>query len=288
MMNPFSSRCCQHNHTSGWVYYAENLWMATPDNGLAAVFYSDSEVKAKVADGADVAIQQQTHYPFDERVSMQLKLTKTVSFPLYVRIPAWCEKPTIKINDQTVAVAAVAGHYLKIVNTWKNNDRLVLEFPMTLRTKTWEKNKNSVSVSYGPLTYSLKISEKYIRFDSKATAQYDSKWQENTDPSKWPSFEILPDAPWNYGLVDNFKALDKNFTIVKKPWPTDNYPFTLAAGPIELKTKGRKISDWIIDQYGLCAELPQSPVTTNNPIEDITLVPMGAARLRISSFPVVK
>jgi DUF1680 family protein len=36
MMNPFSSRCCQHNHAQGWPYYAENLWMATPDDGLAA------------------------------------------------------------------------------------------------------------------------------------------------------------------------------------------------------------------------------------------------------------
>ena len=38
-MNPFSSRCCQHNHAQGWPYYIENLMYATPDNGLAAVIY---------------------------------------------------------------------------------------------------------------------------------------------------------------------------------------------------------------------------------------------------------
>ena len=287
MMNPFSSRCCQHNHTSGWVYYAENLWMATPDNGLAAVFYSDGEVKAKVADGVEVTIQQQTHYPFEEQVQMKLLTSKPVSFPLYFRIPAWCTKAAIKINDQPVNVSAVAGQYVKIVNVWKNNDRITLEFPMKLSTRKWEGNKNSVSVNYGPLTYSLKINEKYIRFDSKATAQYDSKWQENTDQSKWPSFEIQPDSPWNYGLV-NPTDLEKSFTVVKKAWPSDNYPFTLAAVPIELKTKGKKIPAWTIDQYGLCGELSQSPVTTTEAIEEITLVPMGAARLRISAFPVVK
>jgi hypothetical protein len=37
MMNPFSSRCCQHNHSQGWPYYAEHLYMATNDNGVAAV-----------------------------------------------------------------------------------------------------------------------------------------------------------------------------------------------------------------------------------------------------------
>ncbi len=287
MMNPFSSRCCQHNHTSGWVYYAENLWMATPDNGLAAVFYSDSEVKAKVADGTEVTIQQQTHYPFEEKVQMRLQMAKPVRFPLYVRIPAWCSTAQIRINDQPLNLSASAGHYVRIDNSWKSNDRITLEFPMKLSERVWKGNKNSVSVNYGPLTFSLKINEKYIRFDSKETAQYDSKWQENTDQSKWPSFEIQPDGPWNYGLV-TITDLEKNFTLTKKPWPADNFPFTLDAVPIELKTRGKRIPGWTIDQYGLCGELPQSPVTTGEPSEEITLVPMGAARLRISAFPVVK
>jgi len=288
MMNPFSSRCCQHNHAGGWVYYAENLWMATPDNGLAAVFYSDSEVRAKVADGGEISIQQQTHYPFDESIKLKLQMKKETKFPMYLRIPAWCASPAVQINGQAIQVEANAGSYLKIINTWKNNDQITLNFPMTLTVKTWKKNKNSVSVNYGPLTYSLKIDEKYIRFDSKETAQYDSKWQANADPSQWPSFEIQPGSAWNYGLSGDFSDPNKIFKVVKKTWPSDNYPFTIASVPIEIKVKGRKIPAWTIDQYGLCAELPQSPVTTKEPEEEITLVPMGAARLRISAFPVVK
>ena len=84
MMNPFSSRCCQHNHTSGWVYYVENLWMATPDNGLAAVLYSESEVKAKVASGVEVTIKQETHYPFEEQVKLKLQMMNPTLFPLYL------------------------------------------------------------------------------------------------------------------------------------------------------------------------------------------------------------
>ena len=289
MMNPFSSRCCQHNHTSGWVYYAENLWMATPDNGLAAVFYSDSEVvKAKVSDGTEVTILQQTHYPFEENVTMKLQVTKPVEFPLYLRIPTWCQRPMLKINGQSVEISASTGRYVKIQNVWKNDDRITLEFPMKLKMRTWERNKNSVSVNYGPMTFSLKIDEKYVRFDTKATAQYDSKWQENADPSKWPSFEIQPASEWNYGLINPFSDIEKNFTIIRKPWPVDNFPFTISSVPIELKTTARKIPEWTIDQYGLCAELPQSPVISKEPIEKIVLIPMGAARLRISAFPVVK
>lgn len=288
LMNPFSSRCCQHNHTSGWVYYAENLWMATPDNGLAAVLYAESDVKAKVGDGSEVRIVTKTHYPFEEQVIMKIEIPKPASFPLYFRIPAWAEKTTVRINSQLVNVTPVAGQYVRIAGTWKSGDAISLSFPMKLQTRTWEKNKNSVSVNYGPLTFSLKIAENYIRHDSKETAQYDSKWQENVDQSKWPSYEIQPAAPWNYGLPNDFTNLEKNFTLVRKPWPADNFPFTPASVPFELKSRGKLIPGWTIDQYGLCGELPQSPVETTSPLTDITLIPMGAARLRISSFPVVK
>jgi hypothetical protein len=47
---------------------------------------------------------------------------------------------------------------------------------MQLKVRQWEQNKNSVSVNYGPLTYSLKIDEQYTKEDSRAT-QGDSHWQ---------------------------------------------------------------------------------------------------------------
>lgn len=289
MMNPFSSRCCQHNHTSGWIYYAENLWMATPDNGLAAVFYADNEVKALVGDNTEVRITMQTHYPFDEQVSMKLALQKPTAFSIYLRIPAWANNTSVKINNRPVNVAPVARQYVRLAGSWKNGDAISLTLPMKLSVRSWEKNKSSVSISYGPLTYALKIAENYVPHDSKETAQYDSKWQENVDQSKWPAFEILPAGPWNYGLPgDALKNLDQNFVVTKKSWPADNNPFTASGVPFEIKTKGRQIPGWVIDQYGLCAELPQSPVSTAEPLTDITLIPMGAARLRISSFPVVK
>lgn len=288
MMNPFSSRCCQHNHTSGWVYYAENLWMATPDNGLAAVFYADSEVKATVGDKNAVKITTQTRYPFEEQVRMKIELSKPGAFPLYFRIPAWADKARVAVNNKEMSVTPVAGQYVRIQGAWKNGDAITLTFPMKLQTRTWEKNKNSVSVNYGPLTFSLKIAENYVKLDSKATAQYDSKWQDNVDQSKWPAFEILPAGPWNYALTGDLSNPESMFTVVKKPWPADNYPFTQSGVPLELKSKGRLVPGWTIDQYGLCAELPQSPVQTTEQVTEITLIPMGAARLRISAFPTAK
>jgi hypothetical protein len=152
---------------------------------------------------------------------------------------------------------------------------------MEVRLRTWADNKNSVSVSYGPLTFSLKIKEDYVKVDSRASAIGDSKWQANADQSKWPAFEILPGSAWNYGLEV------EGFEVVRKPWPADNFPFTQEAAPIGIRAKGRLIPGWTVDQYGLCSVLPVSPVMVSTPEQPLELIPMGAARLRISAFPVV-
>lgn len=158
---------------------------------------------------------------------------------------------------------------------------------MDLKLREWEKNKNSVSLNYGPLTYSLKIDEEYLKKDSKETAIGDSRWQKGADPQKWPSFEIHPKTDWNYGLVIDKSNIEKSFSVVKKQWPKDNNPFTNNNAPIEIKAKGKRIPEWKIDQYGLVDILPKSPLKSNEVEKELTLVPMGGARLRISAFPVV-
>lgn len=286
MMNPFSSRCCQHNHAAGWVYYAENSWMATPDNGLAAQLYTEGQVTAKVGNGTAVTIAETTKYPFKNQISFGITTAKAVAFPLYLRIPAWCKGATVKVNGVPVKVGSTTGDYIRLDKTWKNGDVVSLTLPMEIKVREWAKNKNSVSVNYGPLTYSLKIDEKYIKEDSKQTAIGDSRWQAGADPEKWPSYEIHPASAWNYGLVLDEQHPERSFKVVSRPWPTDNNPFTNAGAPIQLVATGKKIPDWKIDEHGLCSVLPQSPFKNAEPATPITLVPMGGARLRISAFPV--
>ena len=75
--------------------------------------------------------------------------------------------------------------------------------------------------------------------------------------------------------------------MVKKSWPSDNFPFTPGNVPLVVKAQGRRIPSWKIDKYGLCAVLPETDAPKSPQIENITLIPMGAARLRISAFPAV-
>lgn len=283
-MNPFSSRCCQHNHAQGWPYYTEHLILATPDNGAALALYASCKATMKVGDGQQIAIHEETNYPFDEVIRLTVQTDKEVEFPLYLRIPTWANQAQIHINGQKVTTPVTSGQYACIRRTWKNDDKVELTLPMQLSLRTWQVNKNSVSVNYGPLTMSLKIQEKYVKSDSKETAIGDSQWQKDADASQWPTYEIYPDSPWNYSLVLNKDNALKDFKVIKKQWPADNFPFTQESVPLEIKTVGRQIPSWKVDQYGLCHELPEADAPKREK-EEITLIPMGAARLRISAFP---
>ena len=289
MMNPFSSRCCQHNHSQGWPYYEEHLWMATPDNGIAAILYNSSEVNAKVGNrtGHTVRLKQTTHYPFDENIKIEINTSSAIDFPLYLRIPKWCDDPVVMVNGKTINTNGVANSYIRLENKWKQGDVVELTLPMKLSVQTWTENKNSVSVNYGPLTFSLKIDEDYVKMDSKKSAIGDSKWQADVDQSKWPAYEIYPASMWNYGLDLNNEPLSKQFKITRRPWPANDFPFTQKDVPIIIKAQGKIIPEWTLDKYGLCGVLPESPVAVDTKQQSIEMIPMGAARLRISAFPVV-
>jgi len=270
--NPHIHRCCQHNAGHGWPYYTQHLWLATPDNGLAAVLYAPSQVTAKVGNGTKVTIREKTQYPFDENIVLTIKTSKSVRFPLYLRVPGWCENPQIEINGKAEKVQARPRSYIMIERKWSNGDNVNLTLPMSITLTKWEKNKNSVSVNRGPLTYSLKIGEKYVR-------------EGGTD--EWPAWEIHPTTDWNYGLVLNEEKPASSFELVRKSWPDDNQPFEADAAPIQLRTKAKKIPAWKKDHLGLVGKIQDSPVKSDEPTETVTLIPMGCARLRISAFPTI-
>ncbi|WP_312716603.1 beta-L-arabinofuranosidase domain-containing protein [Sphingobacterium multivorum] len=288
MMNLFSSRCCQHNHSQGWPYYAEHLYMATNDNGVAAVLYAASKAEINVGNKQAIQIRQESNYPFEESLRFEIGTQgKMVDFPFYLRIPAWAKQAKVTVNGKSQAVEAGAK-YIRIQRQWKDGDKVELSLPMTIDLKTWTANKNSVSIQRGPLTYALKIKENYVKKDSKASAIGDSKWQETADPSKWPSYEILPASDWNYGLVQNHLQAVDHLKVVKRPWPKDAFPFDAEAVPISILVKAKRIDGWKIDENGLTGVLPLSPVESKSEVQEVELIPMGAARLRIAAFPTVK
>jgi hypothetical protein len=265
-------RCCQHNVSHGWPYFAEELWLATHDLGLCASLYAESEVRAKVGDGTEVSIAESTDYPFADTITLKLSTPHAVKFPLYLRIPRWCEEPSVKVNGKKVALKAQPLSYAVLEREWKNGDSVTLTLPMRVTVDRWAKNQNAASVNYGPLTFALQIGEQWKRYGTN---------------SNWPEWEVLPSSAWNYGLVFDEKKPKRTFDVVRKKGVLAGQPFTPDNAPLVIKAKARKIPNWQQDRFGMVGKLQPSPVKSDERTETVTLVPMGAARLRIAAFPVI-
>ncbi|GAA3707781.1 hypothetical protein GCM10022224_086680 [Nonomuraea antimicrobica] len=261
-------RCCPHNYGMGWPYYAEELWLATHDRGLAASMYADSTVTARVAGGREVTVDQRTDYPFEETVRLTVATAEPVAFPLYLRIPGWCRSPRLRVAGRSHPVSGRGPGYVVVERTWRDGDRVELTLPMRTSVRTWARNHDSVSVDHGPLTFSLAIGE---------------SWRRTGGTPDWPEYEVFPETPWNYALD---RPQPGHLRLERRRGPLPANPFTPQTAPLELRARARKIDNWQADPQGVVRELQDSPARTDGPVEEVRLIPMGAARLRITSFPV--
>lgn len=268
--NPYQFRCCQHNVAFGWPYFAETMWMATPGNGLAAMFYGAGKVGAKAGPGVNVTIDEQTDYPFTESIHFMVTPERATRFPLTLRIPGWTTGPKLLVNGNALIIPAAHNGWITLERVWQPGDKLQLELPMRTEVRKWERTGNSVSVYRGPLAYSLKIGE---------------RWESYGINEKWRAWEVFPTTAWNYGLeLDAAKPeAGLHFTGAKGPVPPQ--PWTPDAVPVSIKAKARRIPEWKQEANGLVGALQPSPAFSDQPSEEVTLIPLGAARLRIASFP---
>ena len=170
----FGVACCPGNITRflasvpGYMYARER-------NTIYVNLYAAGTAEIKLEQGQTVKLTQQTRYPWDGAVRLQVDPGAKAKLSFNLRLPGWCGNeavpsdlyqfqqaaprgPVLKINGRPDPIQPHHG-YASITRTWKKGDLIELDLPMPVRrvkaVSQVEDDRGKVALQRGPLVYCL-------------------------------------------------------------------------------------------------------------------------------------
>jgi hypothetical protein len=271
--------CCTSNMHQGWPKFVTHLWMRTQDGGLVAAAWAPCRVETRLGD-VPVTVSVDTDYPFRDRVTVVVTPARPARFPLQLRVPAWAEGATVRVGAGTEQ-PMTPSNFHRLEREWAGPTELTIRFPMRAQITT--RYNEAIAVERGPLVYALKIGEEWTRVNA------DKPHRELPHGD----FEVRPTTPWNYGLLVDPQRPEESVRFEERA--VGERPFSPEGAGVVATARGRQIPSWklVRDWAG---EISPADVAwsdpgravTDQPVEDVTLIPYGCTNIRITEFPRVR
>ncbi|MEO1450492.1 MAG: beta-L-arabinofuranosidase domain-containing protein, partial [Bacteroidota bacterium] len=150
--------CCPPNlvrtiaRISEWAY-------SLSENGVAVNLFGSNKLNTHLRDGSELALSQQTNYPWDGEITLTIEACKSSPFEILVRIPEWAEGASLMVNGQAVEQKPEPGRYARLEQVWKTGETISLHLPMTPHLVAGhpriEEVRNQVALKCGPIVYCI-------------------------------------------------------------------------------------------------------------------------------------
>ena len=154
----FGCACCPPNLARLLASLGGYVYSQTTDD-LVVHLYVQGEAKFDLH-GQQIIFKQKTEYPWNGSISIKINLDKPDVFGVKLRIPDWCKRAKLKVNNEEIKITGkLEKGYVRIERKWKNNDSIELELYMPIERMyshpNVRQNANHVAIQRGPIVYCL-------------------------------------------------------------------------------------------------------------------------------------
>lgn len=270
--------CCIHNYMMSWPLFVSSMWMKTGDGGYAVGSYGPCSMTDN-----GITLTETTNYPFEDSITITVSAKNPSGFPIYLRVPEWCEKDDVEISVNGYAQTAewVPGEYFTLRAEWHDGDKIKLVFNSRIRLEFNE--NNSVSVYKGAVLFAVTPGEKWEKLDYNP-----NNWNLSAG-KQYTSYNIYSESDWNVCLTGlNFEDPSSCFTVSGSGMNSKTR-FVYNEAPVVLTAEGKILDSWqMVKSIGVAENVPVSPLTeeklTGRSVK-VRLIPYAFTRVRITAIP---
>jgi len=149
--------CCLPNEIRFFGALPEYIF-SHDEQGIYVNLYTSAKIKHFLSYGKEIKLDIDTAYPHNGKVTIRYKGDPDNEFMLRLRIPAWCEDATVKINNDNEKYIN-QDTYHAIRRKWNPGDIVILNLSMPVEmliSPDWiEYTAGQVVIARGPLVYCL-------------------------------------------------------------------------------------------------------------------------------------
>jgi DUF1680 family protein len=208
-------------------------YTATQDaNGLQIHLYNSATIKTELNGKQPIALTMTTDYPWQEMVKLKIRETNKAAWQLRLRVPGWCSKVGVTLNDQPVNDPTIEAGYLVFERMWQPGD--TIELTLNLKPQFIEPHpridaiRNSVAIQRGPMVYCLEevdcqASLPDIRIDPTTSLQ--ATWREDLLPEGIVVIEALGYVVHPDGWHDDLYRPLNDHPVPSEPIQLNSIPY---------------------------------------------------------------
>lgn len=164
--------CCAVNGPRSLGMLSEWAILGDDQQGLYMNYYGPGAIEVNLNTTSKWIFRQQTRYPADPTVRIEVEPDSAQKTPVFLRIPAWSMKTKVSLNGNPVGDVR-PGVYLKLDRKWKMKDCIDVELDFNLRLLRGDAYVNhNASLYRGPLLLAFDQKHNSIEPDDMPTLDF--------------------------------------------------------------------------------------------------------------------